>query len=302
MLTGAGGLPKLRLTAPDGARAEVYLHGAHVTSWLPAGASAPGGPAERLFLSRRAEFAPGSAIRGGVPVIFPQFGGFGPLLKHGFARLLEWQLAETGVSSGEAGAGPAGAASAHLRLAANDEARRLWPHDFQAELTVSVGGPQLTLALALMNTGAGPFEFTAGLHTYLNVGDIGATEIDGLGGLAYLDAAADGRAERQAQPVLRFAGEVDRVYWDVPGELRLRAPAGGAAIGAEGFPDTVVWNPGPAKGAAFADLEPDGYLRFACVEAAVIGRPVRLAPGERWQGAQWLRALPQGEAGTTIGG
>jgi len=31
----AGDLPVLRLIAPDGSRAEVYLYGAHVVSWVP---------------------------------------------------------------------------------------------------------------------------------------------------------------------------------------------------------------------------------------------------------------------------
>src|SRR5688572_25010680 len=86
-VTGAGGLPKIVVEAPDGARAELYLHGAHVTSWRPAGA---GG--ERLFLSAASEFRTDAAIRGGVPVIFPQFAGRGPLPKHGFARTAEWTL------------------------------------------------------------------------------------------------------------------------------------------------------------------------------------------------------------------
>lgn len=44
----------------------------------------------RLFTSPRAVFRSGQAIRGGIPVIFPQFGACGPGLRHGFARLLEW--------------------------------------------------------------------------------------------------------------------------------------------------------------------------------------------------------------------
>jgi len=32
------------------------------------------------------------------------------------------------------------------------------------------------------------------------------------------------------------------------------------------------------------------YRRFVCVEAATVGSPVRLAPGERWEGTQTLEA------------
>ena len=72
---GRGGLEKVVLRSRDGALAEVYLHGAHVTSWRPAGTRE-----ERLFLSERSEFRGGAAIRGGIPVIFPQFAAEGPLL------------------------------------------------------------------------------------------------------------------------------------------------------------------------------------------------------------------------------
>src|SRR5436305_1852990 len=88
VVAGEGGLPKLILVAPDGARAEIYLHGAHVTSWIPAG------DGERLFLSASSAFRPGAAIRGGVPVVFPQFSDRGPLPKHGFARTSEWELVD----------------------------------------------------------------------------------------------------------------------------------------------------------------------------------------------------------------
>src|SRR5690348_6301397 len=79
---------KIVLHSADGARADVFPYGAHVTSWMPAGG---GG---RLFLSERSAFGAGSAIRGGVPVIFPQFASTGPLPKHGFARTMEWRVVE----------------------------------------------------------------------------------------------------------------------------------------------------------------------------------------------------------------
>jgi len=53
-----------------------------------------------------------------------------------------------------------------------------------------------------------------------------------------------------------------------------------------GFPDAVIWNPGPVRASRLADLEPDGYLRMVCVEAAVAGTSVTLNPGEAWHGAQ----------------
>src|SRR5215472_9793634 len=62
---------------------ELYLQGAQVTAWQP--------PGERpvLFTSPAAVFAPGKAIRGGIPIIFPWFGPHRRTRaapQHGFAR------------------------------------------------------------------------------------------------------------------------------------------------------------------------------------------------------------------------
>jgi glucose-6-phosphate 1-epimerase len=58
-----------------------------------------------------------------------------------------------------------------------------------------------------------------------------------------------------------------------------------------GFRDAVIWNPGAKLGGTIKDLQPGGYLSMLCVEAAAIGHPVVLAGGEKWSGAQELRAL-----------
>jgi hypothetical protein len=71
--TGNGGLPTVQLRAADGsATAELYQHGATLTSWAVGGE-------ERIFVSPNAVFAPPKAIRGGVPVCWPQFAMLGPL-------------------------------------------------------------------------------------------------------------------------------------------------------------------------------------------------------------------------------
>src|SRR5450830_1072291 len=80
----------LTLTARDGATVSICHQGAHVCSWIPANGT------EQLFLSNQSEFREGVAIRGGVPVIFPQFAGLGTLPKHGFARTAPWKLDQQG--------------------------------------------------------------------------------------------------------------------------------------------------------------------------------------------------------------
>jgi glucose-6-phosphate 1-epimerase len=46
------------------------------------------------------------------------------------------------------------------------------------------------------------------------------------------------------------------------------------------LPDAVVWNAWIAKAASMADMEPDGWKRYVCVEPAVIMSPVHLQAGQ----------------------
>lgn len=264
----------LELSAPDGARAEICLQGAHVTSWVPDGGH------ERLFLSKVSEFRPGAPIRGGIPVVFPQFGTSGPLPPHGFARRMPWELAEAQESEERA--------SAVFRLRDSQESRDLWPHPFLAELAVSVGGKRLEVTFSVTNTGAEPFNFTAALHTYLRVFYLADVCVEGLTGLRYRDAAAGGVEKSEKSAEVDFWNEVNRVYFQAPEEVLLVEPGRRTVIQKTGFTDTVVWNPAAVKCAAMPDLEPDAYRRFVCVEAATVGEPVCLAPRDCWQGTQTI--------------
>lgn len=274
LTTGIADLPKAVVSAPDGARAEIYLYGAHVTSWVPAGG------AERLFLSPTSEFSPGAPIRGGVPVIFPQFGKLGPLPMHGFARLSSWQAAGVRMVPG--------GAAARFELNSSEATRALWPHAFTAWYEVQVGGRALTLTLGVSNTGEDAFSFTAALHTYFKVADIGTVRLGGLEGVPYLDSAAGRTRSVQAGPWLAFSGEVDRLYLGAAGPVTLQENEQDALLVSKtGFPDVVAWNPGAGKGGMLADLHPPhGYRAMVCIEAAAAGSPVTLQPGESWQGSQ----------------
>lgn len=233
-------------------------------------------------MSRLSEFRANTPIWGGIPVVFPQFGMTGPLLLHGLARLLAWELADAQTL--------ADAVSATFRLRDTDDSRQQWPHPFLAELTVAVGGDQLMVTLAVTNTGVEPFSFTSGLHTYFSIADIATTTVEGLTGLRYCDAA-DGWVDKQeTAPSIQFTGEVNRIYFDAPTETRLIEPNRTTRIRSVGFADTVVWNPAAVKCATMPDLEPDAWRCFVCVEAATIAKPIQLAPGKRWQGSQTLLA------------
>ncbi|KAI9015516.1 galactose mutarotase-like domain-containing protein [Hyaloraphidium curvatum] len=68
--------------------AVVYLYGATLTSWKPGKDGR-----ERIFVSPRAVLNGTKAIRGGIPLVFPQFGTVANsrLPQHGFARTSIWK-------------------------------------------------------------------------------------------------------------------------------------------------------------------------------------------------------------------
>ena len=267
----------LTLRSPDGALASVCRHGAHVLSWQPRDATRG-----LLYLSGRSVAAPGAAIRGGIPVIFPQFSGFGPLPKHGSARNRAWaSLAQTDP------------ARASFTLRDDAATRALWPHEFAAQLSVALGNATLTTLLEVTNTGALPFRFTAAMHTYLAVEDIAATRLGGVRDCPYLDATEGMRPGTETRKWVRFDGEFDRVFVAPPGDLLVDDGHARIAIERAGYADVVVWNPGEEKAAALSDLDAGGGRRFLCVEPAVFDPPVTLAAGQTWRGEQVLRHLPR---------
>ena len=279
--TGNGGMPRARVRGAR-ADAEVYLQGGHVTRWQPHG----GEPV--LFLSRRAVYAPGKAIRGGVPLIFPWFGPHGsdgraPM--HGFARSRPWRL----VTSGP---GAEGAVVLELGLEDDEATRAAWPPAFSLRYRVSVGDV-LALALEVVNTSPAPFTFEAALHTYLAVGDIHAVAVTGLGDTPYIDKVDAMTRKRLGAEPLRLAGETDRVFLGT----RARCVVTDRALGRRlivdktGSATTVVWNPWSAKAAEIADLEPDDWRRLVCVETAnAADDAVTLAAGARHVMSATIRA------------
>ena len=275
-------MKQVLLKSPDGARAKIFLQGAHLASWHPLGCE------EQLFLSKTSEIGLGKALRGGVPIIFPQFANRGPLTKHGFARTALWELSHHGRINEHQ-------AQAVFQLSDNQQTQAIWPHAFQASLIITLGGSDLKIELQLQNTGNTPFEFTSALHTYFAVENIASASVHGLAGRAYLDSTnqqsmnGEQDALQQNDGGLQIQGEIDRIYADIDQIIEIRQAHQITRIHQTGFSDLVLWNPGKHKAAALADLEANGYQRFICIEAANALQAHRLAPSQTWCGTQQIK-------------
>jgi glucose-6-phosphate 1-epimerase len=265
------GLPAVRWRSRDGASAVATLQGAHVVSWTPAGGD------ECLYVSERSAFEAGKAIRGGIPVVLPQFAERGKLPKHGFARNLPWAF--VGVREHREGS------QAVFTLASSAQTRALWPGEFRLELAATIGGPRLDVELRVANTGDAGFNFQVALHTYLRVADASTLRLIGLRGARYEDfpSAARGVEERE---IVTAAEPIDRIYFASPRSTRLDDARRTLDIAQRGFTDTVVWNPGPELTARMPDMPPDGYRHMLCVEAAAIEPKLSLEPHDTWIGGQ----------------
>ncbi|MEY3511133.1 MAG: putative glucose-6-phosphate 1-epimerase [Pseudomonadota bacterium] len=268
--TAFAGLPACELTLPQGDRLRVALHGAHVLSWVSGGQ-------ERLYLSPQSTMNGQAAIRGGVPVCFPQFNQRGPLPKHGFARNVAWQadVSELGAEQ----------ARLTLRLSDNAQTRAWWPRAFDLALHIDLSPGALQLTLDVHNTDDQPLAFSGALHTYLAVPDVTQATLHGLGGQPEWDSLTNTPA--QAADTIRFAAEFDRVYEAAPDPLTLNQTL--HISQSPSWAHTVVWNPAQDLCKRLADMPDEGWRHMLCVEAAQVFTPITLPVGGRWTGWQRLQ-------------
>lgn len=264
--------------------ASISDYGAHVLTWAPAGQSPV------IWRPAAIQLREGTAIRGGVPIIFPWFNtGWddgrpaSKKPKHGFGRVSFWTYDETA------------ATDRHIRYTLDsadfDDALLAQLHSgdhprFHATYDIEIG-ERITMALTVSNDGDEPITYEAALHTYLHVGDVERIAVNGLEACDYLDnTRADvPRCPAAGEPVT-FSGMVDRTYLrdaasDVP--ITIDDPTLGRMIEVVngGAPQAVVWNPGQAAGDAMGDLGTGEWRGFVCVEAvARLDRSIVLAPGE----------------------
>lgn len=281
------GIGQVVLRNPRGASARVSLHGGQVLSWRTEHDE------ELLFTSSKAIFKPPKAVRGGIPICFPQFGSRGLLEQHGFARNKIWvidknpPLLHPNDSNGKA--------YIDLLLKPSEEDMKVWPHSFEFRLRVSLAEDgYLTMISRIRNINCKPFSFSFAYRTYISISDISEVRVEGLETFDYLDNLCDKERFTEQGDALTFESEVDRVYLsssDVIAVLdheRKRT----FTIRREGLPDVGVWNPWEKTSKSIADFGDEEYKRMLCVDGAAVEKPITLRPGEEWTGRLELSVVP----------
>jgi glucose-6-phosphate 1-epimerase len=323
---GIEGQPKivLRLEDKNGCveECEVYLFGATITSWKRAGK-------EMLLLSELAIFDGKKAIRGGIPLVFPQFGQPNPSMpQHGLARTMQWKFifSQRDESS----------ITAFLLLQGDAEMLKLWPHSFILVYEIVLAPNSLTTRLHIINPSGDAFPCQCLLHTYLKVKDIRNLIIRGFQNTCYIDKLENGAMAIDERDEVLIAQEVDRIYlrsaadprenstqlyysnselpavpfmtvlcsaartsepelWESLTDLDLRDRLHYAE---EDFAkgslvplgvDRVLWNAWIDKSRALADLQDTAYMEYVCVEPGLVSEAVVVLPGRRLTLSQTLQ-------------
>lgn len=248
------------------AKAQVYLQGAHITSYQPVSGD------ECLWLSDCAVYEKDKAIRGGIPICWPWFGPnvSNPLLpQHGFARTAEFDLLKIDELSNKT--------ILSFYIASNEKTLNLWPTDFKLTVKIEIGA-ELCVTLETQIFGEKPVSFSQAIHSYFLVGDISETSISGLEPSQYHNKLTDCLVE-QLEP-LKFTAETDSIYLNPSNHLTLVEGSKPILIVEQsGADSTVVWNPWEDKSKEMIDFPNQGYQKMVCIEAANT-RQQQLVPGQ----------------------
>lgn len=264
---GHGGLACLQLHHNQ-AFAEVYLQGAHITAYQPAGGK------NLLWMSQSAQFHPGKALRGGIPLCWPWFGPNPQIAdrpQHGFARTTAFELCSAEADTD----------STRVTLRLNSKLAPFPEWQSVAEVTLEIRlSDHLWMELHSTNLSTQPIRLGSAMHSYFAVDDVRQTRIDALRGLSYLDKTQNARLVKQSQD-FSVSRATDRVYLDAPNRLNLLTSDQKLSIENWGCADLVVWNPWLEQAAQMTDFDDQGYLKMLCIEPAnVLDNVVRLNPGE----------------------
>ncbi|HYQ38834.1 MAG TPA: D-hexose-6-phosphate mutarotase [Pseudomonas sp.] len=238
-----------------------------------------------IWLSEQARGQHGQSVRGGIPVCWPWFGDLArnpaALLAqyrgeaapfHGLVRNLPWQCRESTIDGDEV----------RLLFACPQPEDGLpgWPHAVDVALEIRLNA-RLQLILHSHNRGQRAVWISQALHSYFAISDIRQVEVRGLENCRYIETL-EGWRECSQDGALRFDGETDRIYLDLPPRLELHDAGWQRRICLESHNarTAVLWNPWLDKAQRLSQFAEDAWQRMLCIETANVWNDcVQLAPG-----------------------
>jgi glucose-6-phosphate 1-epimerase len=256
----------------SGASCTIHDYGATVVSFKT------GAGRECLFLSREAKLDDTKAIRGGIPLVFPQFGQPDPSMpQHGFLRNNLWMAQPESVYDQENSAGITYslAFSSDVKEAKGGKWNETTELNCTCEYNIQIEASKMTTTLEIKNTTASTqaFDFQTLQHTYYMVDEHAAYDtsqcyVKGLEGYALHDKITDTKSTCGGDPVI-LEELTDRVYAPPPGKdvvditvgvgggQTIHMTATGTVDGTSVPVSCVVWNPWKENAAAMTDFGDD---------------------------------------------
>lgn len=288
------GLEAIELTNGDDSII-ITLFGAHVVSWKISGE-------EQIFVSSISKFDKSKAIRGGIPLVFPQFSRPLEIMQqHGFARNNNWNriIEDNDLEKIKEG-------KVSFELTENESTLALYPHKFRLVYSLHLEKNWLHLNFQVTNTGDSEMKCHTLLHTYFKLKDSSETIIGGFGNLKYT-SNIDKKEYLNDMETNRIDKEIDQMYKNCKvnndscitifpdGELNTMKVSY-AAQKESGMNDSVsssngsiapvpvdvvFWNGWVDKCKAMGDMDDDAYKHYVCIEPGTVADWVVLNEGEQ---------------------
>ncbi|XP_014277849.1 uncharacterized protein [Halyomorpha halys] len=212
----------------------INLYGATVTSWKVFNI-------EQLFLSSEARFDNLFPIRGGISIIYTQYGFDNVFIpNHGFARTSHWSLEEepTLIRDGDV--------RAVFTLKSDSVMREnYWPFDFTLKYIVILQEQSLTLKLSIYNGERDvPVKFNIAFMNYLKLSNAENCTISGLRHTKCVSRISK-KVYRDERPYFNVDHWIDDVYYCVDKDIQLHNSIGlySMRIKRWNLPDVGFWNP-----------------------------------------------------------
>ncbi|HEY3699245.1 MAG TPA: D-hexose-6-phosphate mutarotase [Spongiibacteraceae bacterium] len=269
-------LPLLRINNHH-ADALIALQGAQVLEFTPRGTQ------PIIWLSEQAEYKRGQGQRGGIPICWPWFGALArnpaavtgmvrgdDAPAHGLVRTEDWTLHSIIEHDDYT--------TVTLRYITSSALQTRWPHSAELQLQITIG-KSLTLKLTTRNLSAQPLALTQALHSYFAISAIDNVHITGFENSRYIDTLDEWR-EHPQHDAIRFHGETDRIYLDVPASVQLHDTGWQRTIHlrASNSASAIVWNPGIEKSKRLSQFAPDAWRNMVCIETANVLDDMVLLP------------------------
>ena len=253
-----GNLKGLRFIHKNG-HGSVSLYGGQVLTWQPTNQQPV------FWLSQASNYDDTHAIRGGVPICWPWFGGDvklsdGNTVKtsnHGFARQSQWQLDDIDISES--------AVIITLSLS-GENFSSLWPEKFKLSQRL-LFSEQFQQALTMTNLSDHTVEYTGALHSYFCISSPQQSNINSLG-LVEFDDKLSGEYSQLAT-LDSCTGPIDRIYHSSHQQRIVDlAWQREIVVSSKNCAQWVMWNPGSAVASSMADMHLHSENEFVCLEAA----------------------------------